>query len=265
MENDLPLNARRITAALAGQEIGCEIQIHEELASTNDFARQLGELGHPHGTVIFAEHQTAGRGRRENVWTAGPRKNLLLSVLLRPAWRTEFWPRITTLAALALCRAVENHSELRPSIKWPNDIYLGSLKCAGILAETYRGSGGLFVVLGMGLNVNEDSFPKDLQTSATSLKLAAGSAANVDRDALAIGLLKQLGQVVMGWESGFPQIIAEVRLRSLLLGRRITAKVNDSWVKGIAEDLDENGHLLLRKDSGELTALTSAEQVRPCP
>ena len=264
METDLPLNVRRITAALAGQEIGNDIQIHEELPSTNDFARQLGEAGHPHGAVILAEHQTAGRGRRENTWNAGARKNLLLSVLLRPSLRIEFWPRITTLAALALCRAIEGHTKLLPSIKWPNDVYIGGLKCAGILAETFQSSAGPFLVLGAGLNVNESAFPKDLQATATSLKLAGGGS-HVDRDALAIGLLKQLGLATAQWDHGYGQIIAEVRRRSLLLGRRIEAKVNDLWVNGLAEDLDENGHLLLRNDRGELVPLTSAEQVRPCP
>lgn len=264
MESDLPLNARRIAAALAGQAVGSEIQVHEELASTNDFTRQLGEAGHPHGAVVLAEHQTAGRGRRENVWTAGARRNLLLSVLLRPELRLEFWPRITTLAALALSRAIESHTKLQPSIKWPNDIYLAGLKCAGILAETFQGSTGPFLVLGLGLNVNEGAFPRELQTTATSLKLAAGGG-HWDRDAIAIAVLKQLGLAMAQWDNGFDRIISEVRQRSLLLGRRIAARVNDAWMEGIAEDLDANGHLLLRKDGGELTPLTSAEQVRPCP
>jgi BirA family biotin operon repressor/biotin-[acetyl-CoA-carboxylase] ligase len=263
MKTDSPLNARRIASALAGQEIGSVIQIHEELASTNDFTRHLGETGHPHGTVVFAEHQTAGRGRRENGWAAGTHKNLLLSVLLRSPLRPEFWPRITTLAALALCRAIESHTPLRPSIKWPNDVYLGPCKCAGILAESFQGGASPFLVLGIGLNVNEDAFPGELQSTATSLQIAAGH--RQDRDVLAISLLKQLGVAAAHWQAGFDQIVQEVRHRSLLLGRRITARVNDLTVEGMAEDLDGSGHLLLRKDSGEWVTLTSAEQVRLCP
>ncbi len=264
MDFDLPLESQRISLALAGQEIGGEVQVHEELGSTSDFARGLGEAGYPHGTVVFAEHQSAGRGRRENSWSAGPRRNLLLSVLLRPGLRMELWPRITTLAALALCRAIEEQSGLTPSIKWPNDIFLGDQKCAGILAETFSGPGGPFLVLGMGVNVNETAFPPELKDTATSLRLAAGGK-GFDRNPLAISLLRQLGILAGQWDAGYAQVIEQVRPRSWLLGRRIMARMDGQWVQGMALDLNDEGHLLVQQEGGDPLVLASAEQVRPCP
>ena len=196
---DLPLDARRITAALAGQEIGSEVQVHDELGSTSDHARGLGLAGHPHGTIVLAEHQTAGRGRRENTWTASPHKNMLLSVLLRPSVSLEFWPRITTLAALALCQAIDSSTGLKAAIKWPNDIYLHDKKCAGILAETFNGPTGTFLVLGMGLNVNETGFPEELRVTATSLRLEAHGHSDLDRNLLVINVLRHINNLSQHW------------------------------------------------------------------
>src|SRR5262249_54768421 len=154
-------------------------------------------------------------------------------VLLRPGQRMELWPRITTLAALALWNAIEEHTDLRPSIKWPNDIFLGDQKCAGILAETFSAGSGPFLVLGMGMNVNEGAFPPELKHTATSLKLAAGGS-DFDRNPLAIAVLRQLGLLIRQWDSGYAQVIAQVRPRSWLLGRRIEARMNGAWVQGIA-------------------------------
>jgi len=101
-----PLQLRRLIAALAGHAVGSEIQVHEELGSTSDHARGLGMAGHPHGLAVFAESQNAGRGRRENRWSSQPGLDLAVSILLRPEARLELWPRFTTLAALATCKAM---------------------------------------------------------------------------------------------------------------------------------------------------------------
>lgn len=245
---------------MAGHGIGCEIQVHEELASTSDHVRELGLAGYPHGLVVFAEAQSAGRGRRDNRWTSEPGRDLLLSVLLRPQVRMERWPRLTTLAALAICRAIELTTLLTPVIKWPNDIYLSDRKCAGILAESFTGNNGTFMVLGIGLNVNTRDFPPDLL--ATSLRRETPQEKIHDRNALAIALLKQLNQLVMSWEDGFSLIVEEVRQRSWLLGKPITARMEGRPVEGVVVDLNQEGHLLVRQSDGAILTLSSAEQVR---
>ncbi len=254
------LQSRRLTSALAGHAIGCEIQVHEELASTSDHVRELGQAGYPHGLVAFAETQSAGRGRRDNRWTSEPGQDLLFSILLRPQAGMERWPRLTTIAALAVCRAIESVTPLKPVIKWPNDIYLGDRKCGGILAESFTGSTGAFMVLGIGLNVNTRTFPPDLP--ATSLCRESPQEKIQDRNALAIALLKQLNQLVLYWEEGFATVIEEVRQRSWLLGKSITARMEGRPVEGVVVNLNEEGHLLVRQADGAILTLSSAEQVR---
>ncbi len=258
-----PLNARRISSALAGQAIGCEVRVHEELASTNDLARELGMAGFPHGLVILTESQSSGRGRRDNRWHAPPGRDVLMTVLLRPDARVEFWPRLTTIAALTICKAIEATTTLKPQIKWPNDVYITDRKTAGILAETFTGPGGAFMALGIGLNVNSDWFQSDLRTTATSLLLENSEEKQaLDRNAIIIALLKHLQHLERRLSSGFDEIIREVKQRSWLLGRRVRAITEQREVSGIATDVDDEGRLVVRQDDGVLLKLTSAEQVR---
>lgn len=257
-----PLQPRRLAAALAGQVIGGEVQVHAEIPSTSDLARELGHAGYAHGLVVLAESQTSGRGRRENRWSAPAGEDVLCSILLRPTIRMEHWARLTTLAALAICQSVELSTTLRPEIKWPNDVFVQDRKCAGILAETFTGAQGAFMVLGIGLNVNTDRYPEELQSIATSLRLAQGGGKLLDRNQIIITLLKQLDRLLPLWGDGYGEIVREVRSRSRLLGRQVRARVHGQEVEGTAEDLDEEGHLVLRLMSGEARVLTSAEQVR---
>ena len=259
-----PLDSRRISTALAGRAIGGEIQVHEELGSTNDWVRDLGLKGYRHGLVVFAESQSAGRGRRENRWHAAPGRDILMSVLLRPSARMEFWPRITALAALAICRSMEIARGLHPMIKWPNDVYLRDRKVAGILGETFQSESGPYLVLGMGINVNTTQFSPDLGQPATSLSLeVAPSGTMLDRNALCITLLQQLDQLLGHIDTEFAGPLAAVRQRSWLLGKRVMAVMAGGVVSGTAIDLNPEGHLIVRQDhSGMVRTLTSVDQVR---
>lgn len=262
--NFTALQPRRLAAALAGQALGMEVQVHPALGSTSDHVRELGLAGYPHGLTVFAEEQTAGRGRRENRWSSPPGQDLLFSVLLRPEVRMDLWPRATTFAALAICRAIEStQPRLQPAIKWPNDVYLHDRKVAGILAETFAGAGGTFMVLGIGININTTTYPPELCQHATSLRLALGGGPPVDRNTMAISLLKHLDLLLSGWDRDFTRVVDEVRQRSWLLGRKLTARVNGMEISGVAATLNPEGHLILQKEDGTQITLTSAEQVRP--
>lgn len=256
-----PLNLRRLISAMAGHVVGTEIQVHEELGSTSDHVRGLGMAGHPHGLVVFAESQTAGRGRRENRWSSEPGRDLMFSLLLRPEAGLEFWPRLTTLAALAVCHAMESVAGIQALIKWPNDVYLQDRKGAGILAETFTGGAGAFMVLGIGVNVNTDSYPLELRDIATSLRLVSGR--EVDRTALAVAMLKALDQQVKRLGVGFEESVAEAQQRSWLIGKTLTARMDGQEVRGTATGLNHDGHLLVRDERGMVLTLSSAEQVRP--
>lgn len=261
-KNSSFLQARRISAALAGHGVGGEVQVHEELSSTSDHVRELGLAGHPHGLVVFAEAQTAGRGRRENRWSSPPAQDILCSMLLRPGVKPEHWARLTTLAALAICKAVETTTSLHPEIKWPNDVFISGKKCAGILAETFTGPMGAFMVLGIGLNVNTEAYPPDLEGTATSLRLAMGDGRMLDRNLVAISLVKQVDRLMPLWGEGYRAVMDEVRHRSRLLGHVVRARVDGREVEGMATDLNEEGHLMLCLADGSALTLSSAEQVR---
>lgn len=257
------LHSPSITELLPENGFPWRLQTYEEVTSTSDLARAAGMAGEPGGLVIFAEAQTQGRGQRSNRWITPKGQDLMLSILLRPELPVELWPRLTTLAALAICRAIEAVVPLHPVIKWPNDIYLSHRKVSGLLAETFVGPGGAFLVLGIGLNVNATSFPPELQGVATSLlrELPAHVQA-LEREPLAAALLCELDRAMHLWGDAFTEAVGEVRSRSLLLGKQVRAVVDGREVSGKVLDLNHEGHLVLQMMDGSSQTVSSAADVR---
>jgi len=247
--------------ALNDDALPWRVRIFDELGSTSDWLKQ-NAASEPVGTVVFTESQTAGRGRRENRWIAPRGKDLMFSMLLKPSAALERWPRLTTLAALAICKAIEAELPLQPRIKWPNDIYLGDLKTSGLLAETVSTCEGLALVLGIGLNVNTLDFPSELSATSLLQKLASPVLREIDRNTLAKRLLECLHAEFQRLDDDFSAAIAEVRERSWLLHRQIRAQALHGEVFGRVLDLDEEGHLLLQLADGTLQTLASADHVR---
>lgn len=258
------LNAEGLNNACAQESLPWRVQVVDEVGSTSDEVRKAALAGKDSGLILFAESQTAGRGRRDNRWSSAKGKDFMFSLLLRPEAPMVFWPRLTTLAALALCRAVEIELPLKPQIKWPNDLYLNDRKICGLLAEAVTVKGELALVLGVGMNVNNRKFPSELTGQATSLlqELNAPSVRELDRQSLAMTILKQFNTQFQRMDQGFHEVIAEVRVRSWLLGRQIRATVDGREVFGRALDLNAEGHLVLVLPDGSLTTLSSAEGVR---
>jgi BirA family biotin operon repressor/biotin-[acetyl-CoA-carboxylase] ligase len=183
-----------------------------------------------------------------------------MSLLLRPALPAAAWARVTTWAAVALQRAIEQVSSSPARIKWPNDLEISGRKVAGILAESgadHRGDP--FVVLGMGVNVNhaEEDFPEELASRATSLFLASGR--RIDRATFAATLLHFLAASEQVMEHDFSTLVSAAALKSTLLGCAVEARAGDVLYHGVAEELDPEGHLMLRQASGELVRLTAGE------
>ena len=175
----------------------------------------------------------------------------------------ERWPRLTTLAALAICKAIEAVVPMHPVVKWPNDIYIGQRKVSGLLAETFVGPGGGFLVLGIGVNVNAMVFAPELEGTATSLLRELPAHVRVlEREALASVLLKELGGVMRMWGDGFSEALGEVRSRSMLLGKQVRAMVDGREVSGKVLDLNHEGHLILQLLDGGSLPLSSAAEVR---
>ncbi len=188
------LIADELRRALDGSRIGREIVVVEETASTNDLAWEAAERGAPEGFVVFAERQSKGRGQYGRGWESAPYLGLWFSVLLRPALTLRESPKLTLLLAQDVAATIREETGCRPTIKRPNDIYIGERKIAGILVEGRTPIDGAYqAVAGIGINVNQtvDDFPESVRATAGSIAMATGS--NFSRAKLAIALLRRLG------------------------------------------------------------------------
>ncbi len=271
-----PLVASAITHALEagcrslrlGPEVvrlGSSIEIHESIGSTNDRIDALGAAGAPEGCAVFAETQTAGRGRGGNRWSAPTGKNLTFSVLLRPLWPLPHWPRLAHVAGLAVARAAQGWSERIPvQLKWPNDVYADGRKLAGILLELKGSRSAPHLVLGIGINANSlpEEFPAELFHTLTSVRGLNGGVA-VDRNHLAGAILAELTAVYARSESDFPQVLEEVAARSMLLGRNIRFSQQGKWQEGKLIGFAENGEMRVELTAcGRVETIAAAETVR---
>jgi BirA family biotin operon repressor/biotin-[acetyl-CoA-carboxylase] ligase len=262
---DAALDAERLEREAPIQACGRPfiIRVKRATVSTNDDVRALEAVGAPEGTVICAEEQTAGRGRRGNVWIAPKRRCLLLSILLRPADEPSLWPRVTHLAALAVCRAIAPFLVSdSPQVKWPNDVMVGNRKIAGILLESSASSSGGFLVLGIGINVNLElcDFPTELQSTATSLLIESG--ATIDRTGFLLNLLHEFSTLYPQGVSAFDEPLSEVHQRSNLLGREVTLSASGNFISGRVVGFGGSGELQLKPDDGTMYLVTSGELVR---
>jgi BirA family biotin operon repressor/biotin-[acetyl-CoA-carboxylase] ligase len=251
-----PLDAQTIQRALSTKMLGRSLHVLAEVASTNTAAAALAQESAPHGAVVVAESQTAGRGRLGRHWHSPSGKNIYCSVLLRalpareqqPLWLS--W--IPLIAALAISRAVQVVTGLKPSVKWPNDILIGNRKLGGILCESSGiGTAHASVIVGIGLNVNirRDEFPDDLREIATSVAVESGHPC--DRTALLTALLAELETRCESFLAGnHGDILEEYMLRCSTIGRRVRIELaHGEQMDGTAESIRPDGSLrILRND-----------------
>ncbi|MGC1323227.1 MAG: biotin--[acetyl-CoA-carboxylase] ligase [Candidatus Udaeobacter sp.] len=210
------LIAERLQAALPCSIIGREVIVLEQTGSTNDAILQIAfpqgaavsgppSLAHE-GLVLFAEHQTAGRGQRGNRWESTTGKGLWFSILLRPEIQLSDSGRLTIWAIEAISDVIRIEFGLEPAIKLPNDVQLNGHKVAGVLVEMRaQNKARHLAVVGIGINVNQwhDDFPVELQDRAISLAMALGR--QVDRQNLAVALLRNLD---LTYRENFPKTVA---------------------------------------------------------
>jgi BirA family transcriptional regulator, biotin operon repressor / biotin---[acetyl-CoA-carboxylase] ligase len=212
--------------------IGAPRVHHRSTGSTNERAKELAAAGAPHGTLVTAGEQSAGRGRQGRVWTAPPGSAVLMSLVLR-----ELDELLPITAAVAICEAVPAET----AIKWPNDVWLDGRKVAGILVEGRPQEG--WAVLGVGLNVTTDAFPGELAETATSLRLA-GIETTPER------VLSRLLASLAEWlRAPRDSVLAAWRERDALKGERIRWADGD----GVAAGIDDSGALVVETGGGRVT------------
>ncbi len=250
------LLACRVEARLPAGSLGLPLLHFASIDSTNLEARRRAETGAPHGLCLVADHQSAGRGRLDRRWSAPAKACLLFSLLLRPALPLSQVFSLTNLAALAVCRAIETQSDLRPQIKWPNDVFLEGRKLAGILTEfTCRAERLDHVVLGVGLNVNLSQAQLErLPAPAASLRAASGRP--WDRALLLaaiLGELTRLRETLLAGQGA--ELARQYRERSFLIGKRVTVRDGEQVRQGLAREVAWDGALLLEQDDGSRLAI----------
>lgn len=214
------------------------------VASTQTVAFRLAAEGAADRTVVVADHQLAGRGRRGRAWTDAPGTSLLASILIRPRAPMSLWPAVSLTAGVAVADALRRLTRLDVRLKWPNDVLVGGRKLAGILLESRIGPDPVLVI-GVGINLAQREFAPEIAGGATSVALETGRA--LERDAVLEAVLEEFDARRAELEGpGF----GPVRLRWLALSETVGRSVTIDAIRGVAVGLDADGALLVDDGDG---------------
>jgi BirA family transcriptional regulator, biotin operon repressor / biotin---[acetyl-CoA-carboxylase] ligase len=269
ISREVPGRSEALTPAavqriLRSPVFGHRILYYPTLSSTNDRAAELAAAGEPEGTVVIAEEQTAGRGRRQRSWSSGAGLGIYASLILRPRIEAPRAPLFTLMAAVAVTEALRETCALDARIKWPNDVLVGPGKIAGILGEV-RGAEPLIreLVVGMGVNVGHrhEDFPPELRQRATSVRIEAGRES---------GRAPILAALLEGFERRYSRLLAHGSadllrewgtLSSIAPGRRVLAQGPDGRAEGRLLGVDDEGALLLERGERDVMRVPFGEVV----
>ncbi len=251
------LRLEEIKIGLETKKLGQELYVFDQVNSTNDLAKRKGAEGVPHGTVFVAEQQVKGRGRMNRPWSSPPGTGLWFSVVLRPPIKPALAPQLTFVTAVAVCRAIRDYTGLPVTIKWPNDILLQGRKVCGILTELSAEIDLInYVVIGIGVNVNQemDDFTPEIQERAISLAAAGNTRYN--RVRLLQTILKELEkEYEIYLTEGFPAVLKHWRGLTSTLGQEVMVSSPEESFTGVAEDINQEGCLVVRTGDGSLRSV----------
>lgn len=236
-----------------------QVQLFEEVTSTNTLLKELGRQGAPAGTVLVADRQTGGRGRLGRTFLSPGGVGVYLSALIRPDCAPTELMHLTCAVAVAMCDAVEAAFGFRPGIKWTNDLVVGTKKLGGILTElgldpkTGRVS---YAVLGIGINCGQlpGDFDESIRNLATSARMVLGKEA--DRERLIAEMVKALERMELHSPA---HMLERYRRDCITLGKNVSIVRGDEVRHALALDVDCEGGLVVRYDSGEIGTVTSGE------
>ncbi len=237
----IPLCTEKIREALPDRLSGFPITVFDIIDSTNTRAKTLALSGAPHGTLLLAEEQTAGRGRTGKRFYSPKGTGLYMTLILRSENNTDA-QLLTIFAAVAVCKGIESLLGLSPQIKWVNDLYINDKKICGILCEAVKDA----YIVGVGINCATETFPDELSLVAGSLSTS------LSRNQLAAEIYKNLLTPARN-------ILTEYKKRSLMSGRTITCEKNGIAFSAVVLDINDCGNLVVRKESGETVILSSGE------
>lgn len=238
--------------------LGKNIIYVEIMESTNKYAKKLGEENVMNGTVVVTKKQTAGRGRRGRNWIS-PEGNCYFSLLLKPSIQTEHASRLTLVSALALAKAIKNVAGLETQIKWPNDVVVDGKKLCGILTESSIDVDDLkYVVIGIGINVNQKKFDPEIDSMATSISLQLGQD---------VECAHMIAEFLNCFEMYFSIFIQTEDLsmllsqyNALLVNKNKEVRIVDQSERvGVAIGINDVGELLVRNNAGVVESVNAGE------
>jgi BirA family biotin operon repressor/biotin-[acetyl-CoA-carboxylase] ligase len=245
---------------LKGSLFGKRIYHFFKTDSTNRVALELGHAGEPEGAVVVAEEQTAGRGRAGRAWVSDRATGLYVTLLLRPRLAPVQAPLLTMMAGLSARAAVQAVTGLTVDLKWPNDLLIGGKKAGGILTEMHAEPGQIrFVIVGIGLNVNQDKFGGELGETATSLRIASGKVQS--RMELLVRLLRE-------FESDYNRLLREgvasvverfEAVSTYAKGKRVRVTNGTESYAGTTAGLGPEGLLQVQRDDGKIMTVIAGD------
>lgn len=248
-----------------GLVLGSEICFLETVDSTNRACKEMGRAGGKHGLAVISREQTAGRGRLGRGWTSNKNEGIYMSLLLRPeSLLITKASLITLLTAMAVNNSIRKLTGLEAVIKWPNDIVVNGKKVCGILVEMSSRQNTLeYVVVGIGVNVNGETFPEELIEKATSLKKEKGSTVNMND--LAAAILEEFQNYFTKFIDNAGEFTFVEEYNAALINRNKTVRIieGERECTGISLGINASGALLVKAGNNEILEIVSGEvQVR---
>jgi BirA family transcriptional regulator, biotin operon repressor / biotin---[acetyl-CoA-carboxylase] ligase len=253
------LSYEEISPLLDTNYIGRNVLYFDSVASTNDIVREYAQRGEPEGLIAVAEEQTKGRGRMGRRWSTPKGVAIAMSMLLRPNLSPQFVPTITSVIAVSVVEALTSVTGFDIKIKWPNDIVLDGKKLCGILTEMSAEIDAVnHVIIGMGMNINQDDFEDDIKDVAVSLKSYSGK--SFERKLILAEILNRFEEnyEIFKFHGVSPFIDKIKRFSALLNNRVIISNINEKF-EGEAIDIDMDGCLIVRLDNGDVRRVISGD------
>lgn len=235
--------------------ISYPLYVFDTIDSTNNYAKTIASNKDAHGTLIIANHQTAGRGRRGHTFYSPGDSGLYLTLIIKPHSSLKELLKVTIAAAVASVEAIQENSSVQPQIKWVNDLFLGKKKIAGILTEAisdFESHEVEAIIIGIGINTKKTSLPKDIKDIAGAI-----NDPNLSRNKLAASLWKRL----LYWTNHLDskELLEEYRKASLLIGHLITYEINGKQYTGKVLSINEEGNLVIQDKENKEIILSSGE------
>lgn len=256
------LNEQELTSRMKTKWAGRIVYYYDKTGSTNTDAKRLAAEGASHGTIVVADDQENGRGRRGRSWQSAAGSNVYFTIILRPEFEPDKASMLTLIMAMSVAEAVRDYCGIEAAIKWPNDIVVNKKKVCGILTEmetALETNDIQYVVIGVGINTNQKEFPEDVRKIAGSLVNEGGK--KVSR----VGMIQKVMERFEENYESFVKVKDLSQMRqaydALLVNKGRQVKVLDpkGEYTGIAEGINEKGELLVQKEDGRTEAVYAGE------